>query len=350
MATSPLNTSEFDYYLPSDLIAQEPIEPRDSSRLLVLNRDGNEIEHHRFHHLSRHLRAGDVLVFNDSRVVPARIFAKREDTGSNAEFLLLYRLESGVWRALGRPGRRLRPGTRFYVNNDTGADISIEVLGVGEDGIRTIRISSEEWIGRVGRIPLPPYVHTPLKNPERYQTVYSRWPGSIAAPTAGLHFTEGLLRSLLAQGIRQVFVTLHVGLDTFRPVKEKYPRDHVLHTEYFDLGQEAAQEINTAHEEGRRVIAVGTTTVRVLEQAAALSKLKGSFRLLPSTGWADLFILPGHHFQLVDAMITNFHLPRSTLLMLVSAFAGRERILSAYQTAIDRNYRFYSFGDGMMIL
>ena len=350
MATPSLSTSDFDYHLPQHLIAQEPVEPRDSSRLLVLHRNGGQIEHQRFNRLTEHLHPGDVLVFNDSRVVPARLFARRESTGGKAEFLLLRRLEAGVWRALGRPGRSLRPGARFCVDGATGVDLFIEVLEVGQDGVRTVRLSSEEAIERVGQIPLPPYVHTPLEDPERYQTVYSRVPGSVAAPTAGLHFTPELLQSLPVRGVRQIYITLHVGLDTFRPIKVEDPYKHTLHTEYFDLGQEAADELNAARREGRRIIAVGTTTVRVLEQAALISHRNGSKEILPTADWAELFILLGHNFKLVDAMITNFHLPRSTLLMLVSAFAGRDLILRAYQEAIAHNYRFYSFGDGMLIL
>ena len=350
MATPSLRTSDFDYHLPQYLIAQEPVEPRDSSRLLVLNRDSDQIEHQHFRHLPEYLHPGDVLVFNDSRVVPARLFARRESTGGKVEFLLLQRLEAGVWRALGRPGRRLRPGTRFCMDGATETDLLIEVLEVGQDGVRTVRLSSEKAIERAGQIPLPPYIHTPLKDPERYQTVYSRVPGSVAAPTAGLHFTPELLQTLSAKGVRQIYITLHVGLDTFRPIKVEAPHKHTIHTEYFDLGQEAADEINAARREGRRIIAVGTTTVRVLEQMALTSQRNGSQELLPTAGWAELFILPGHSFKLLDAMITNFHLPRSTLLMLVSAFANRELILRAYQEAIAYNYRFYSFGDAMLIL
>ncbi len=350
MVGTSLRTSDFDYHLPHHLIAQTPVEPRDSSRLLVLHRDTGHMEHRGFHQLPEYLRPGDVLVFNDTRVVPARLYGRREGTGGRAEFLLLQRVEPGVWRCLGRPGRRLRPGIRFSIDGTTGDDLWVEVLEVGEDGVRTVRLSSEEVIERAGQIPLPPYVHTRLEDPERYKTVYSRVLGSVAAPTAGLHFTPELLEKLAAQDVRQIYVTLHVGLDTFRPVKVEDPREHSIHTEHFQLGQDAAEELNAARREGRRIIAVGTTSVRVLEQVALTSQRKGSKEMPPTEGWAELFILPGHQFRMVDTMITNFHLPRSTLLMLVSAFAGRDLILRAYQEAIAREYRFYSFGDGMVIL
>ena len=350
MAGSSLRTSDFDYHLPHDLIAQTPVEPRDSSRLLVLHRNSGEIEHRHFHHLPEYLRPGDVLVFNDTRVVPARLYGRREGTGGKAEFLLIQWVEPGVWKALGKPGRRLRPGNRFSIDGATEGELWLEVLEVGQDGVRTVRLSSEEAMERAGRIPLPHYIHTQLEEPERYQTVYSRVPGSVAAPTAGLHFTPDIIELLAAQGVRQIYVTLHVGLDTFRPVKVEDPQEQRLHTEYFELGYEAAEELNAARRDGRRIIAVGTTTVRVLEQVAITCQQKGSRELAATEGWAELFILPGHDFKVVDAMITNFHLPRSTLLMLVSAFAGRDLILSTYQEGIAREYRFYSFGDGMMIL
>jgi len=308
------------------------------------------MEHRRFYELGDHLREGDVLVFNDSRVIPARLYGRREGTGGRVEFLLLLRLKPGVWRAVGKPGRRLKPGSRSRIEGDSGSELWIEVLEATEDGVRTVRLSSEEGIERVGQIPLPPYIHTLLDDPERYQTVYARVLGSVAAPTAGLHFTTGLLETLKAKGVQQVYVTLHVGLDTFRPVREEDPVEHRLHGEYFELDKDAAAQINAARREGRRVIAVGTTSVRLLEQASLYAEGKGSSELLPVSGWAELYILPRHRFRLVDAMITNFHLPRTTLLMLVSAFAGRELVLDAYREAIAREYRFYSFGDGMVIL
>ena len=318
--------------------------------MLVLRRDTGHMEHRRFYDLVDLLGDGDVLVLNDSRVIPARVHGRWEDTGGRVELLLLLRLEPGVWNAVGRPGRRLKPGTRLRIEGDSHGELWIEVLEAADDGVRTVRLSSEEAIQAAGRVPLPPYIHTPLGDPERYQTVYARVPGSVAAPTAGLHFTPGLMESLKANGIRTVFVTLHTGLDTFRPVREEDPGDHKLHGEYFELGEDAAAEVNAARREGRRVIAVGTTSARLLEQAALYAEQEGSSQLLPTSGWAELYILPGHRFRTVDTLITNFHLPRTTLLMLVSAFAGRELVLSAYREAISREYRFYSFGDCMMIL
>ena len=343
-------TRDFDYQLPPGLIAQTPLEPRDSSRLLVLHRKNGQLNHRRFHELGEYLREGEVLVFNDTRVIPARLYGRREDTGGKVEILLLQRIEPGTWKAVGRPGRRLRPGRRFLIDGGSPDGLWVEVLEAAENGERTVRISSEEGIEGAGSIALPPYIRTPLDDTERYQTVYSRVRGSVAAPTAGLHFTPRLLSDLDAKGVRSVFVTLHVGLDTFRPVREEDPWDHRLHGEYFQLGEDAAAELNAARREGRRVIAVGTTSVRLLEQAAIHSESRGSQEIAPSSGWTELYILPGHPFRLVDAMITNFHLPRTTLLMLVSAFAGRENILNAYREAIRQEYRFYSFGDAMLIV
>ena len=344
-----MRTSDFDYHLPPHLIAQTPVEPRDSSRLLVLHRDTGQMEHRRFYELVDLLREGDVLVFNDSRVVPARLEGRREGSGGKVEVLLLLRLEPNVWQAVGRPGRRLVPGRRFRIETGAG-ELWLDVLEASEDGLRTVRVSSDEVLELAGRVPLPPYIHTHLEDPERYQTVYSRVPGSVAAPTAGLHFTPGLLDALKAKGVDQAFVTLHVGLDTFRPVLGEDPGAHVLHGEYFELDQGVADQLNTARNEGRRIVAVGTTSVRLLEQAAISSAQMGSRDLLPASGWTELYILPGHQFRFVDAMITNFHLPRTTLLMMVSAFAGRDAVLSAYREAIALEYRFYSFGDCMLVL
>ena len=345
-----MRTSDYDYHLPPHLIAQTPVEPRDSSRLLVLHRERGHTEHRRFPDLIEYLEEGDVLVLNDSRVFPARLHGTREDTGGKVEVLLLSRLRPGVWRALGRPGRRLKPGSRFAIDGVTQDELRLEVLEAAAEGVRTVRLSSEEEMENAGEIALPPYIHIPLEDPERYQTVYSRVLGSVAAPTAGLHFTPQLLDDLAAKGVRLAHVTLHVGLDTFSPVRSEDPRDHGLHGEYFHLDEDAASQINTARSEGRRVIAVGTTSVRLLEQATLYSEGRGSLEVLPTAGWADLYILPGHRFRMVDAMITNFHLPRTTLLMMISAFAGRERIMEAYREAIASEYRFYSFGDGMLIV
>ena len=347
-----MRTSDFDYPLPRELIAQTPIEPRDHSRLLVVSRSTGELEHRRFYEIGQLLKPGDLLVLNESRVIPARLKGRRLDTGGAVEVLLLHRTGEGLWKALVKPGRRLRKGARFEVDGVEG-----EVLEDDGGGIRLIHLSNEGVIQRAGEMPLPPYINTPLADRERYQTVYARTDGSAAAPTAGLHFTSELLEKLGRNGIRFARVTLHVGLDTFRPVQSEEPEKHKLHSEYFELGEDAAREINLARAEGRRIICVGTTSVRVVEQAAILSQLEGKATLKPVSGWADLFILPGHRFRLVDGLITNFHLPRSTLLMMVCAFAGRDTspdsgrslMMRAYQEAIGQGYRLFSFGDCMLI-
>jgi S-adenosylmethionine:tRNA ribosyltransferase-isomerase len=343
-----LNTSDFDYPLPLDLIAQTPLEPRDHSRLLVVHRATGLLEHRRFSHLVEYLRPGDVLVFNESRVLRARLHGRRRDTGGRVELLLVRRVEGGVWECLGKPGRRLRPGVQLTIEGDTG--LEAEVVEARSDGVRLVRFADEAALERVGEMPLPPYIHEPLHDPERYQTVYARTLGTVAAPTAGLHFTPELLERCRERGVELVFVTLHIGLDTFRPVQEEDPRGHKLHTEYFEMGPEATATLNRANQEGRRIIAVGTTSVRVLEQAAQRFATAEGWRLEPSSGWVDLFIVPGHRFRAVDALVTNFHLPRSTLLMLVCAFAGRELVLRAYAEAVREGYRFYSFGDGMLVV
>lgn len=335
--------------------------------MLVLHRATGRVEHQGFEQLLEHLRPGDVMVFNQSRVIPARLYGRREDTGGRVELLLLKRESRGIWQALGKPGRRLRPGTVVVLDLATrpsslshrntlegeappGPAPKITVVSSGEDGIKRVRITPEEDWHQWGETPLPPYIHQRLEDPERYQTVYARQPGSVAAPTAGLHFTRSTLDRLADLGVLPVFVTLHVGLDTFRPVHGEDPTQHEIHTEYFKIGAETVAALNQARADGRRVIAVGTTSVRVLEQLASMMVEAGDTALKPAAGQAGLFILPGHQFRLVDAMITNFHLPRSTLLMLVSAFAGREPVLAAYREAIELQYRFYSFGDAMLIL
>ena len=353
-----LRTSDFDYHLPGELIAQTPVEPRDSSRLLVMHRDTGALEHRQFPDLLEYLRPGDVMVFNQSRVIPARLYGHRADTGSKVDFLLLRRYADASWQAMARPGRRLRAGVVVEIEGG----FSVEVITAHDDGLKTVRLSSEEGIERFGLTPLPPYIKETLRDPERYQTVYSRLPGSVAAPTAGLHFTDDLLRKVRDLGVETVFVTLHVGLDTFRPVEEDDPTEHKIHTEYYQLDEQAADTLNRAQAEGRRIIAVGTTSVRVLEQAALDLEQHGQSGLSATEGDATLFILPGHLFRLTDAMVTNFHLPRSSLLMLVSAFveggrgevgpstgSGRARVIAAYGEAIDLGYRFYSFGDAMLV-
>lgn len=345
-----IRTSDFDYSLPEEFIAQSPIEPRDKSRLMIVHKANGSLEHRRFYEIVDLLQTGDVLVLNDSRVIPARIRGRRRG-GGKVEMLLLRSLEKGIWEALVKPARYFKVGDKIEVVNSRGESAEgsnlAEVLGVGDMGLRTIRFTREELLEGLGQTPLPPYIHAPLLDPERYQTVYAREKGSVAAPTAGLHFTTGLLDRLKDKGVELAFVTLHVGLDTFRPIRVEDPRQHSIHKEYGELSREMAEKISKAKAEGRRIICVGTTAVRVLEQAALVS----NFEVVdPFRGWVSLFILPGHKFRLVDGLITNFHLPRSTLLMLVSAFAGQERIKNAYKQAIESGYRFYSFGDAMFIV
>jgi S-adenosylmethionine:tRNA ribosyltransferase-isomerase len=338
-----MKTSDFDYYLPPELIAQTPIEPRDYSRLLILNRQKNAIEHHHFYDIIDYLHEGDVMVFNDSRVIPARLKGKRAGSGGKVEILLLRKLQPGVWEVLVKPARRLHTGAVIEIE----PGIRAEITGVGDKGMRVVHFSDESALVKVGEVPLPPYIHEPLANPDRYQTVYARVTGSVAAPTAGLHFTPGLLDKIRQKGVRCLFTTLHVGLDTFRPITEDDPRQHVIYKEYGVVEKVVAVELNRVRREGRRIICVGTTTVRLIEQAS-LNNRSGAMQ--PFADWVDLFILPGHHFRMVDAMVTNFHLPRSTLLMLVTAFGSKELIDKAYREAIAAKYRFYSFGDAMLII
>jgi S-adenosylmethionine:tRNA ribosyltransferase-isomerase len=341
-----MKTSDFDYNLPPELIAQTPVEPRDRSRLMVLNRRNGLVEHRRFFEVADYLCSGDVLVFNDSRVIPARIKGRR-GSGGGVELLLLRRRDTAVWEALVKPGKRVNVGDRLELAGDTGAKVTAEVTGRGEGGTRVIRFSDEKLLLKLGNIPLPPYIHTPLADAERYQTVYARAPGSAAAPTAGLHFTPELLERIEGKGVKLLFVTLHIGLDTFRPVREEDPQNHLIHKEYGVITQEVAGELSRAKKEGRRIICAGTTTVRLVEAAAQNDSPDG---VPPFEGWVSLLALPGYKFRVTDAMLTNFHLPRSTLLMMVSAFAGRDFIMGAYEEAIARKYRFYSFGDAMLVL
>ena len=347
-----MRTSDFDYNLPPELIAQNPVEPRDRSRLMVLNREGGPIEHRQFSSISDYLRDGDVLVFNDSRVIPARLRGRRVGSGGQVEILLLRRLNTNLWEALVKPARRLVTGARVEIESEpAGAQPAIRILaeitGLGQDGTRVLSFSDETLLLKSGEVPLPPYIRTPLAHPERYQTVYARVAGSVAAPTAGLHFTPELLGEIERKGARCLFVTLHVGLDTFRPVTADDPCEHVIYQEYGVLDAEVASELSQAKKEGRRIVCVGTTSARLLEQAAQVSN---PLELQPFEGWASLFILPGHRFRMIDALVTNFHLPKSTLLMLVTAFAGKELVHKSYQEAVARCYRFYSFGDAMLVL
>ena len=342
-----MKTSDFNYSLPLELIAQTPIEPRDQSRLMVLNRSDGSIKHQRFFEIIDYLQEGDVLVFNESRVIPARLSGRKVDSGGKVEILLLRRLDNGVWEALVKPGRRLNIGTSVEIANGHGAKIQAEVTGLGQDGVKVLSFSDETLLPELGEVPLPPYIHLPLHHPVRYQTVYSRVNGSVAAPTAGLHFTPELLGNIEQKGVHCLFATLHIGLDTFRPVTVGDPCEHPIHEEYGVLNQKVAEQLSQARRDGRRIICVGTTTVRILEQAAQVGN---SSQIEPFEGWVSLFILPGYQFRVVDALITNFHLPKSTLLMLVTAFTGKDFIDQAYEEASASRYRFYSFGDAMLIL
>lgn len=339
-----MRTADFDYHLPPERIAQTPLEPRHASRLMVLHRETGNLEHTTFQKVTDHLRDGDVLVINQTRVIPARIFAHK-DTGGKVEILLLRRIDPLKWEAI-VGGKRLISGRQLHLEDGVTATVE-DVL---ENSRRIIRFSEpvEPHLEVVGQMPLPPYIHERLEDPERYQTVYAREPGSAAAPTAGLHFTPELLEQVKSMGVRIANVTLHVGLDTFAPVTESDPETHEIHTEWCEVTLESADVINQAARAGGRIIAVGTTSVRTLESAAKAAQ-PGN-KVGPIQGQTDLFILPGYQFRVVDAMITNFHLPKSTLLMLVSAFTGREIILAAYQEAIRLEYRFYSFGDALLIL
>jgi S-adenosylmethionine:tRNA ribosyltransferase-isomerase len=348
-----VKTSDFSYHLPPELIAQTPVEPRDQAWLMVLDRSDGWLEHRRFYEIAGYLREGDVLVFNNSRVIPARLIGRKADSGGRLELLLLRRLGDSTWEALVRPARRTRVGSRLELLGNPVADggqevrVTAEVIELRDRGRRVMRFSDETRLLSLGSVPLPPYIRTPLEDPERYQTVYADVSGSVAAPTAGLHFTPGLISELEGRGVSCLFITLHVGLDTFLPVREENPLEHPIHREFGVISREVAGALSRAKREKRRVICVGTTTVRLLEAAAQASS---PLDLPPFEDWVSLFILPGYRFQMVDALITNFHLPCSTLLMLVTAFAGRDVISRAYQEAIAHQYRFYSFGDAMLIL
>ncbi len=340
-----MKKSDFYYDLPEELIAQTPLEQRDSSRLLVLNKENGKVDHSNFYNIIDYLNEGDLLVMNNSRVIPARIFGNRIDTGAAVEFLLLKQIETNKWETLVKPGKKAKPGHRF----DFSGIMQGEVEDIGEEGIRIIRFESEENIytalDKIGQMPLPPYIKEHLEDKERYQTVYSDPIGSAAAPTAGLHFTEELIEKLHQKGIKTAYVTLHVGLGTFRPVKEDEITDHIMHSEHYVLPQETVDLINETKASGGRVIAVGTTTTRTLESVA---RDKGE--LCACDGSTDIFIYPPYKFRVLDGLITNFHLPESTLVMLVSAFAGYDNTMNAYKEAVNEKYRFFSFGDSMIII
>jgi S-adenosylmethionine:tRNA ribosyltransferase-isomerase len=337
-----MNTSDFDYILPPEFIAQTPVEPRDSSRLLVLDRTTGKLEHSIFREIGKYLHPGDLLVINRTRVIPARLVA-RKPTGGRVEILLLHEVGPLSWECL-VGGKGLTKGKTIHIQGGPSAEIA-EVL---EGSRRRVRFTEpiESYLPKIGRVPLPPYIHTPLRDQERYQTVFACNPGSAAAPTAGLHFTTRLIDDLKSQGIQFADVTLHVGLDTFTPVSEEHPEEHFIHTEWCEIPPETVETLVQTRETGGKIIAIGTTSVRTLETV-------GKVGLTDNPGYSgptDLFILPGYQFSLVDAMVTNFHLPKSTLIMMVSAFAGRDKILLAYKVAMREKYRFYSFGDAMLIL
>ncbi len=340
-----MNLHDFYYELPQELIAQDPLEDRSGSRLLILDRETGKREHHIFREIIDQLHPGDCLVVNNTKVIPARLIGSREGTGGKVEVLLLKRGEDDVWETLVKPGKKARPGAKILFGDGI---LTGEVLEVVEDGNRKIRFRYdgifEEILDRLGQMPLPPYITHQLKDKNRYQTVYAKHDGSAAAPTAGLHFTPELLQAIRERGVRIAHVTLHVGLGTFRPVKAEQIEDHHMHSEFYMVEEEQARLINRTKAEGGRIIAVGTTSCRTLESAAGPDGM-----LQAGSGWTDIFIYPGYEFRLVDCLITNFHLPESTLMMLVSALAGRERIMAAYEEAVKERYRFFSFGDAMFI-
>lgn len=340
-----MDVKDFYYDLPQELIAQDPLEDRSSSRLLVLGKEDGSIRHEIFRNITQYLHAGDCLVINNTKVIPARLFGEREGTGATIELLLLKRRENDIWETLVKPGKKAKTGTRILFG---GGLLTGEIIDVVEDGNRLIQFTYEgifeEILDRLGQMPLPPYITHTLQDKNRYQTVYAKYDGSAAAPTAGLHFTPELLEEIRAMGVKIAEVTLHVGLGTFRPVKVEHIQDHHMHSEYYEVTDEAARLINETKQAGGRVIAVGTTSCRTLESAA---EADGS--LCAKSGWTDIFIYPGYTFRVIDALITNFHLPESTLVMLVSALAGRDNIMNAYAEAVKERYRFFSFGDAMFI-
>ena len=340
-----MDVKDFDYDLPEELIAQDPLEDRSSSRLMVLDKNTGEVSHHVFKEIVKYLRPGDCLVLNNTKVIPARLFGVKEGTMAKIEILLLKRRQNDVWETLVKPGKKAKPGTKIIFGDGL---LTGEVIDVVDDGNRLIQFSYEgifeEILDKLGQMPLPPYITHQLKDKNRYQTVYAKYDGSAAAPTAGLHFTKELLQQVKDKGVDIAEVTLHVGLGTFRPVKVDNVLDHHMHSEFYMVSQEAADKINNAKKNGGRIISVGTTSTRTLEAASDENGM-----LKECSGWTDIFIYPGYKFKVIDALITNFHLPQSTLVMLVSALAGREHILAAYKKAVEEKYRFFSFGDAMLI-
>lgn len=340
-----MKVSEFDFYLPEELIAQHPKEKRDESRLMVVDKKDGEIKHKVFKDIIDYINPGDCLILNNTRVLPARLIGEKENTGGKMEFLLLKRLESNLWETLVKPGKRAKVGSRFVFG---GGELKAEVKEIGEEGSRIVKFEYEgifeEVLDRLGQMPLPPYITEQLEDRERYQTVYSKEVGSAAAPTAGLHFTEELMNKLKEKGVNICFVTLHVGLGTFRPVKVEDIEEHHMHSEYYTMSKETADIINETKKKGGKIIAVGTTSCRTLETIG-----DNSGKVSEESGWTDIFMYPGYKFKVVDTIITNFHLPQSTLLMLVSAFSSKDIIMKAYDIAVKEKYRFFSFGDAMII-
>lgn len=347
-----MNVNEFDFELPERLIAQTPLADRTSSRLLTLNKETGEIGHRYFTKLADMLEAGDTLILNDTRVMPARLLGVKADTGAKAELLLLKQLENDRWETLAKPGKRLRVGTKLAFGDDgTGAPLLRAVIvAEGEQGARVVEFEYDgifnELLDRLGEMPLPPYIKERLDDRERYQTIYAKHEGSAAAPTAGLHFTKPFLDELARKGVHIGYITLHVGLGTFRPMSVDTVEEHAMHAEYYELSEETAELLRSAKRRGGRIVAVGTTSARTLETVAARFTYE---QLQACSGWTDIFIYPGYEFKLVNALLTNFHLPKSTLVMLVSALAGRANIMQAYREAVEREYRFFSFGDAMFI-
>lgn len=346
-----MDLSLFDFHLPEHLIAQSPLQERTSSRLLTLNRQTGEVQHRIFSDLEELLQPGDLLVLNDTRVLPARLIGVKPDTGARLEVLLLRQEQTDEWRTLVKPAKRAKIGTRIYFGDVSAPLLVGEVIGEGEQGERTIRFHYEgvflERLEQLGEMPLPPYIHERLSDKERYQTVYAKKDGSAAAPTAGLHFTKPFMEALQEKGIEIAYVTLHVGLGTFRPVSVENVNDHKMHEEYYEVSKQTIEAIQHTKKQGGRVIAVGTTSCRTLETIAQKVDLQAPAEDV--SGWTDIFIYPGFSFKWVDAMTTNFHLPKSTLMMLISALAGREHVMAAYEAAIEQEYRFFSFGDAMFI-
>ncbi|MCF0147702.1 MAG: tRNA preQ1(34) S-adenosylmethionine ribosyltransferase-isomerase QueA [Clostridium sp.] len=340
-----MKVSDFDFDLPEELIAQHPLEKRDASRLMVLDKNTGNIEHRSFHDVIEYLHEGDTLVLNNTRVMPARLIGEKEETGGKIEFLLLKRLEGDKWECLAKPGKRAKIGQSFVFGN---GKLKCKVVDIIEEGNRIIEFSYEgifeQVLDELGEMPLPPYITEKLDDKERYQTVYSKEKGSAAAPTAGLHFTNELLEEIKAKGINIAYLTLHVGLGTFRPVKVEDINEHIMHSEFYHLDKENADLINETKKRGNKIIAVGTTSTRTLE---TIGDENGFVR--EQSGWTDIFLYPGYKYKVIDELITNFHLPESTLIMLVSALAGKENVMNAYNTAVKERYRFFSFGDSMLI-